>query len=148
MPPLIRYEIRITSGDHAGCYLGVYVGGGLVTNPEARDNPDVTVRGKRYSLFASERGHTMFGDKDEVNQIIAELKQQGYDAELIDTHDPNADTFENRLEKAVGFYLRPDKTGTTMVIGLNEEVLRKATQDDINKWNSTRSRMMEDENPK
>jgi hypothetical protein len=147
MPPLIRYEIRITSGEHAGRYLGTYASGGLMTNPEARDNPDVTARGKRYSLLATERGHTMFADNDEVRHIITDLQRQGYDAELIDTHDPKADTFENRLEKEVGFYLRPD-AGTTMAIDLNGKVLRKATSDDIQKWNGTRSRMMEREKPK
>jgi hypothetical protein len=138
MPPLIRYEVRITSGEHAGCYLGAYAGGGLVTNPEARDNPDVTARGKRYSLLATDRGHTMFADNEEVRHIIAELQSQGYGAELIDTHDPDADAFENRLVKAVGFYLRPD-AGTTMVIDLNGKVLRKATPNDIKKWTDTRS---------
>lgn len=155
MPPVIRYKVRIKSGEHAGLYLGVYVGGGLVTNPEARDNPDVTARGKRYSLLASERGHTMFADNEEVRHIVADLQRQGYDAELVDTHDPNADTFDNRLEKAVGFYLRQDmmpgtniSASTTTVLDLNGNVLRKATPADIKKWNETRSRMIQEEKSK
>jgi hypothetical protein len=147
MPPIIRYKIRITSGEHAGRYLGVYVGGGLVTNPEARDNPNVMARGQRYSLLASERGHTMFADNDEVRHIVADLQRQGYGAELIDTHDPNADTIDNRIEKAVGFYLMPGKNiaaGTT-VFDLNGNALRKATPADIQKWNEIRNRMMQEE---
>lgn len=152
MPPVIRYKIRITSGEHAGRYLGAYVGGGLVTNPEARDNPDVMARGKRYSLLASERGHTIFADNDEVTHIVADLRRQGYEAELIDTHDPNADTLDNRIEKAVGFYLRQDMMpGTsiaasmTTVFDLNGNALRKATPADIKKWNETRNRLMQEE---
>lgn len=140
MPPYIRFEIRIISGEHAGRYLGAYVGGGLVTNPEARDNPDVTVLGKRYSLLATEKGHTVFADSEDTKQIIAELKKQGYDAELIDTHDKNADTLSNRVEKEVGFSLRPDGNPPT-VVDLNDTVLRKATLDDIKKWNETWNRI-------
>jgi len=152
MPPVIRYKIRIASGEHAGRYLGAFVGGGLVTNPEARDNPDVMTRGKRYSLVASEGGHTMFADNDEVTRIIADLQRQGYGAELIDTHDPNADTLDNRIEKTVGFYLRQDMmpgtnitASTTTVFDLNGNALRKATPADIKKWNEIRNQMTQEE---
>jgi hypothetical protein len=152
MPPIIRYKIRITSGEHAGRYLGAYFAGGLVTNPEAQDNPNVVARGQRYSLLASERGHTMFADNDEVTHIVADLQRQGYGAELIDTHDPNADTLDNRIEKAVGFYLRQDvmpgtniAASTTTVFDLNGNALRKATPADIKKWNEIRNRMTQEE---
>ncbi len=76
------FKIRIKSGQHAGRYVGLRLGGGLVTNPEVQKNPPVNVEGTRYGLWAQDGGATQFFEGN-PEAVQAELNKLGYETELI-----------------------------------------------------------------
>ena len=79
--PLKR--IRITSGEHAGRYVGQQFIGGLVTNPEVQKNPPVNLLGAKYGLWAQERRATKFLEGN-TPKVQAELKALGIESELVE----------------------------------------------------------------
>ncbi len=76
-----RYRIRITAGDQKGRYIGPPFAGGLVTNPEVRENPPVNIPG--YGLHVQERAATQYFE-GKTAKVEAELKALGYSTELIE----------------------------------------------------------------
>jgi hypothetical protein len=77
------FIIRIRSGAHAGRYVGVHFGGGLVTNPEVQKNPPVNVPGSdKYGLWVQEAPATHYVE-DPVYGAAGELTQLGLDVEII-----------------------------------------------------------------
>jgi hypothetical protein len=77
------FEIRVTSGNYAGRYVGLQFGGGLVTNPEVQKNPPVNVRGTKYGLWAQQAAATKFLVGGRPEGVQAELKKLGYETELM-----------------------------------------------------------------
>jgi hypothetical protein len=76
------FIIRITSGPHAGRYVGGSFGGGLVTNPEVQNNPPVNVPGSKYGLWAQKATATRFIEAA-VHDAAAALTALGYEVEMI-----------------------------------------------------------------
>jgi hypothetical protein len=74
-------EIRITSGDYKGRYIGLPVGSVLVTN--LRKNSPVNVPGTRYGLYAQEQAATKFSEGN-VGGVQSDLKALGYESELVE----------------------------------------------------------------
>jgi hypothetical protein len=70
-------EIRITSGDYKGRYIGLPVGSGWDTNPVAQSNPPVNVPGTRYGVYAQEQAATKFSEEN-VGAVQSDLKALGY----------------------------------------------------------------------
>lgn len=77
------YIIRIKSGDHAGRYVGGRFGGGLVTNPEVRNNPPVNVPGStKYGLWAQEAASMRFFETG-LPPALEELTKLGYELDVV-----------------------------------------------------------------
>ncbi len=76
-------EIRITSGDYKGWYIGLPVGSGWGANPVAQNNPPVNVPGTRYGVYPQEKAATKFSDGN-VEVVQSDLKALGYESELVD----------------------------------------------------------------
>ena len=76
-------EIRITSGDYKGRYIGLPVGSGWGTNPVVQNNPPVNVPGTRYGVYAQEKAATKFSDEN-VEAVQSDLKALGYESELVE----------------------------------------------------------------
>jgi len=80
----MMHRIRITSGEYKGRYIGgTFSGWGLITNPEARENPPVNITGAPYSLHATELGATQFFSAN-TESVRAELKALGYESEAVE----------------------------------------------------------------
>jgi hypothetical protein len=75
-------RIKITSGEHAGRFIGPNVGG-LITNPELHKNPEVRLVGTPYSLYVQERAATQYFDDAKAAEVQAELKALGLKSELV-----------------------------------------------------------------
>jgi hypothetical protein len=74
-------KLRIKSGQHAGRYIGPRFGGGLVTNPEVRNNPPVNLPGTKYAARAVGGTH-WFHDK--VKEAQSQLKSAGYETGVVE----------------------------------------------------------------
>ena len=80
----MMHRIRITSGEYKGRYIGrPFSGRGLITNPEARENPPVNITGAAYALHATERGATQILSAN-TEGVRAELKALGYESEAVE----------------------------------------------------------------
>jgi hypothetical protein len=77
------FRIEVTSGDSAGRYVGINVGGGLITNQELLSNREVKVPGTEYSLYAQEGGAKLFPESA-VAGAQAQLAQMGYQTEAVE----------------------------------------------------------------
>jgi hypothetical protein len=75
-------EIRITSGDYKGRYIGLPVGTGGGTNP-AKKNTPVNVPGTRYGLYAQEKAATKFSEAN-VRGVQSDLEALGYKSKLVE----------------------------------------------------------------
>jgi hypothetical protein len=75
-------EIRLTSGEHKGRYIGLPVGSGWATNPVVNKNTPVNVPGTRYGLYAQEQAATKFSEGN-VGGVQSDLKALGYESELV-----------------------------------------------------------------
>jgi hypothetical protein len=75
-------EIRITSGDYKGRYVGLPVGTGGGTNL-AKKNTPVNVPGTRYGLYAQEKAATKFSEEN-VRGVQTDLKARGYESKLVE----------------------------------------------------------------
>ena len=76
-------EIRITSGDYKGRYIGLPVGGGWGANPVVQKNPPVNVPGTRYGLYVQEKAATEFFEGN-VEAVQSDLAALGYESELVE----------------------------------------------------------------
>jgi len=76
------YLIKITTGDHAGRYVGPNTGGGYVTNPDVLKNPPQKMANTKYSSHSWQRGATHFFEHA-AQPVQAELKAAGYGTELV-----------------------------------------------------------------
>jgi hypothetical protein len=76
-------EIRLTSGDYKGRYIGLPVGSGWDTNPVVQKNPPVNVPGTRYGVYAQEKAATKFSEEN-VSAVQSDLKALGYESELVE----------------------------------------------------------------
>jgi hypothetical protein len=76
------FIVRVISGEHAGRYVGMRFGGGLVTNPEVQKNPPINLAGVDFGLWAQERAATRFFETN-AGPVLAALNKLGYKAELI-----------------------------------------------------------------
>ena len=74
-------EIRITSGDYKGRYIGLPVGSGG-TNL-AKKNTPVNVPGARYGLYAQEKAATKFSEEN-VRGVQSDLEALGYTSKLVE----------------------------------------------------------------
>jgi hypothetical protein len=83
LPPPKRYRIRITSGQHAGRYVGARFGGGYVSNPDVIKNPALNVDGARFALWTQESGAMRFFE-GKPEAVQAELNTLGYQSELVE----------------------------------------------------------------
>jgi hypothetical protein len=72
-------EIRITSGEHKGRYIGLPLASGWGTEK----NPPVNLPGTRYGLYAEEQAATKFSERD-VGMVQSDLKALGYESELVE----------------------------------------------------------------
>jgi len=80
----MMHRIRITSGEYKGRYIGgTFSGWGLITNPEARENPPVNITGAPYSLHATELGATQFFNAN-TEDVRAKLKALGFESEAVE----------------------------------------------------------------
>jgi hypothetical protein len=80
----MMHRIRITSGEYKGRYVGrPFSGWGLITNPEARENPPVNITGAPYALHATEHGATQFFSTN-ADGVRAELKALGYESAAVE----------------------------------------------------------------
>lgn len=76
------FMIRITEGEHSGRYIGNQIGGGLGTNPDLLANPEISVPGTTYALFAQERPAFRFFEAKAI-EVQALLVKLGYKSELV-----------------------------------------------------------------
>ena len=76
-------EIRITSGDYKGRYIGLPVGSGWAANPVVQKNPPVNVPGTRYGVYAQEKAATKCSEGN-VGAVQTDLKALGYESELVE----------------------------------------------------------------
>ena len=76
-------EIRITSGDYKGRYIGLPVGSGWGANPVVQTNPPVNVAGTRYGVYSQEQAATEFSEGN-VGAVQFDLKALGYESELVE----------------------------------------------------------------
>jgi hypothetical protein len=74
-------EIRITSGDYKGRYIGLPVGSGG-TSPVVKKNTPVSVPGTRYGLYAEKKAATKFSDEN-VRAVQSDLEALGYKSKLV-----------------------------------------------------------------
>ena len=75
-------EIRITSGDYKGRYIGLPVGNSGDTIP-AKKNTPVNVPGTRYGLYAQEKAATKFSEEN-VRGVQSDLEALGYKSRLVE----------------------------------------------------------------
>ena len=75
-------EIRITSGDYKGRYIGLPVGHGGGTNL-AKKNTPVNMPGTRYGLYAQEKAATKFSEEN-VRGVQSDLEALGYKSRLVE----------------------------------------------------------------
>jgi hypothetical protein len=75
-------EIRITSGDYKGRYIGLPVGSGWGAKPVGQ-NPPVNIPGTRYGVYAQEKAATKFSEGN-VEAVQSDLKALGYESEFIE----------------------------------------------------------------
>jgi hypothetical protein len=75
-------EIRITSGDYKGRYIGLPVGNSGGTNL-AKKNTPVNVPGARYGLYAQEKAATKFSEAN-VRGVQSDLEALGYKWKLVE----------------------------------------------------------------
>jgi hypothetical protein len=76
------YLVKITTGDHAGRFIGPNFGGGLVTNPDVQKNPPLRIENTKYSSHGWQRGATHYFEHA-AQPVQAELKAAGYGTELV-----------------------------------------------------------------
>jgi hypothetical protein len=76
-------EIRITSGDYKGRYIGLPVGTGGNTTPAAKKNTPVNVPGTRYGLYKEEQAATKFSEAN-VRGVQSDLEVLGYTSKLVE----------------------------------------------------------------
>jgi hypothetical protein len=76
-----RYLVRITSGEHAGRFVGFKISGGLVTNPKLHRDPPIPIEGTEFSSWADTSPNNYFeaGARD----VQAKLQAAGYTSELV-----------------------------------------------------------------
>jgi len=80
----MMHRIQITSGEYKGRYIGrPFSGWGLITNPEARENPPVNITGAPYALHATELGATQFFNAN-TEDVRAKLKALGFESEAVE----------------------------------------------------------------
>jgi hypothetical protein len=75
-------EIRITSGDYKGRYVGLPVGNSGGTNL-AKKNTPVNVPGMRYGLYKEEQAATKFSEAN-VRGVQSDLEALGYKSKLVE----------------------------------------------------------------
>jgi hypothetical protein len=56
----IDKRVKITSGEHAGRYIGPNFGGGLVTNPEMQADMPRKIVGTKYSSYSQVKAATKY----------------------------------------------------------------------------------------
>jgi len=78
----IDHKVQITTGEHAGRYIGPKFGGGLVTNPEMRADMPRRIERTKYSSHSQVRGATTF-TKTAAAAVQQELQQAGYASEAV-----------------------------------------------------------------
>ena len=74
-------EIRITSGDYKGRFIGLPVGNGGGINLTKKNTP-VNVPGTRYGLYAQEKAATKFSEEN-VRGVQSDLEALGYKSKLV-----------------------------------------------------------------
>ena len=80
----MMYRIRIISGEYKGRYIGrPFSGWGLITDPEARENPPMNINGAPFALHATEHGATQFFSAN-TEGVRTELKALGYESEAVE----------------------------------------------------------------
>ena len=76
------FILRITTGAHAGRYVGVRFGGGLVTNPDLQKTPPVNIPGTNFGPWAQDQAATRFFEPA-ITEAAAELTKLGYEVQII-----------------------------------------------------------------
>jgi hypothetical protein len=82
-----RFRIKLTSGEHAGRYVGQSVGGGLVANPEMQSDPPLDIHGTNYGSYAQEQGAIQFFEHG-ADEAFVKLRALGHELELIEVKKP------------------------------------------------------------
>jgi hypothetical protein len=82
-----RFRIKLTSGDHAGRYVGQSLGGGLVANPEIQKDPPLDIHGTNYGSHAQEEGAIQFFEHG-AHEAFVKLRALGHELVLIEVKKP------------------------------------------------------------
>jgi hypothetical protein len=79
---MINQRVRVTTGEHAGRYIGINFGGGLVTNPEMLADMPKPITGTKYSSCSQERAANTY-TASAAAAVQKELKQAGHGSETV-----------------------------------------------------------------
>jgi hypothetical protein len=82
-----RFRIKLTSGEHAGRYVGQSLGGGLVANPEMQSDPPLDIHGTNYGSYTQEQGAIQFFEHG-AHEAFVKLRALGHELELIKVKKP------------------------------------------------------------
>jgi len=80
------FKIKVTFKNCAGRYVGLNVGGGLITDQELLENREEKAPGTKYSLYAQKRAAKIFFPYENIPAVQAELRKLGYETKAFEVN--------------------------------------------------------------
>jgi hypothetical protein len=82
-----RFRIKLTSGEHAGRYVGQSLGGGLIASREMQSDSPLNIHDTNYGSYAQEQGAIQFFEHG-AHEAFIKLRALGHELELIEVKKP------------------------------------------------------------